>query len=121
MVKTILFLAVLFSGFYSFGFSCNENLDDPTGLSRCLYNLIQHRKNFVEKHITQRYKTILENRATEPIHYTTFIELGNEARHSLEKIHFFNKMLELISPEIERVRITNVSPIPTTCSQPPSQ
>ena len=105
MKKAILILAVLLSGYFSYGYSCNGDMSDPSARKRCLYNYVTHHIESYEKQLASEYKKLL-NRPEKLKHlYIRGIS------PTLTRLNVFYELLHHVNPQKIDVIIKNQAPI----------
>ena len=119
-MKTLTHILLLIIGFIfllmpvsSYAFTCSSDLSDPSGLDKCFYNLLQHRKNAFEKRLAETYKNKLSVETEANI--LSYLR-SSSVSNVLEELKEIEELLEVRNPHIRRVLITNQTAIPMTCT-----
>ena len=106
MKKAILFLGVLFGGYFAYA-SCPGNMNDPSSRKRCLYNYASDYIEALEKQLASEYKKTLTDEKKMAI-----LHIRNLSS-TLEKLNVYYELLNHVNPRVEHVLITNKAPILT--------
>ena len=105
MKKAILILAVLLSGYFSYGYSCKGDMNDPSTRKRCLYNYATHHIEAYEKQLASEYKKLLNRPEKLKVLHIRGIS------PTLTRLNVFYELLHHVNPQNVHVIVKNQTPI----------